>query len=169
MEAGGHSSHRLARWLRRGLHVSGFVLLLSGAGWLAVHYSVGAGAGELPHALEPWAMRLHGLAAQAAVFVLGAVAAAHVPHGWRSTRRHRRWGQRRTGVALCALAGLLAFSGWLLYYFAPEWLRPGLGWAHAGAGTAMAALLRWHWRGVGRHPHPHPHSHSHPHLGRRER
>ena len=43
-------------------------------------------------------------------------------------------------------AALLASSGYALYYFAPESVRPALGWAHAVVGTAMALLLVWHGR-----------------------
>ncbi|MFG6489976.1 DUF4405 domain-containing protein [Roseateles sp. BYS78W] len=139
--------HRLPRWQRRVLYGSGVPLLLTGLVWLAVHYSVGAGAGELPHPLEAWCLRLHGLAAMGALFVLGALAAAHMPQGWRLSRRWQLLRQQRTGVALCGLAALLVLSGYLLYYFAPEDLRPALGGLHAAAGVAMAALVLWHRRG----------------------
>jgi hypothetical protein len=139
---------RLVRWQRLGLFTSGALLLLSGLVWLAVHYSVGAGAGELPHALEAWSLRLHGLAAFAGLFVLGALAAAHVPHGWRMSRRRRWSAQRRSGALLCGVAALLALSGYLLFYFAPEAIRPALGWAHTGLGVAMGLLLASHRRGL---------------------
>ncbi len=141
-----HHHQAFAAWQRVGLHTSVALLVLTGALWLGLHYTVGAGAGELPHPLEAWAMRLHGLLAFVALFVLGAVAAVHLPHGWRLSRRPRWAAQRGSGIALAVLAALLAFSGWLLYYFAPEWLRPALGWAHAGAGMALAGLLLWHRR-----------------------
>ena len=140
--------HRLPRWQRRALHASGLALLLTGLVWLALHYSVGAGTGELPHPLEAWCLRLHGLAAMAGVFLLGALAAAHVPQGWRLSRRWHLAGQKRTGLLLCALAALLVLSGYLLYYFAPEDMRPALGWTHAGLGVAMAAVVLWHRRGA---------------------
>jgi len=65
------SVHRLLRWQRLALYLAGAVLLLTGGLWLLVHYSVGAGAGALPHPLEAWSLRLHGLAAFAGLFVLG--------------------------------------------------------------------------------------------------
>lgn len=135
-----------APWQRRSLYATGGVLLASGGAWLALHYL--AGAGELPHPLEAWALRVHGLAGYAALFVLGAVVAAHVPHGWRLARRHRWAQQRRSGLVVCALSTGLAASGYLLYYFAPETVRPALGWGHALAGVACAAALAWHRRGV---------------------
>jgi hypothetical protein len=141
-------AHRLVRWQRLALYLSGTLLLLTGGMWLGVHYSIGAGAGALPHPLEAWSLRLHGLAAFAGLFVLGVLAAAHIPQGWRLSQRRRWAGQRRSGVLLCASGGLLAASGYLLYYFAPDTLRPALGWAHAIVGAAMAWLVAVHRRGA---------------------
>lgn len=141
-------AHRLVRWQRLALYACGLMSLVSGVAWLALHYSVGAGAGELPHPLETWSLRLHGLAAFGAVFVLGALAAAHVPHGWRLSHRRRWAGQRGSGVTLCVMGALLTLTGYLLFYFASETVRPALGWAHAAIGTAMAVLIASHRRGV---------------------
>ena len=141
-----HHAHGPARWQRHCLHAVALALLGSGGGWLLAHYAFGAGAGELPHPLEPWLIKLHGLAAFFALFLLGALAAAHIPQGWRQSSRPRHASQRGTGVALCVLAGLLALSGYLLYYFAPEALRPALGWGHAALGLAMAVLALAHGR-----------------------
>jgi uncharacterized membrane protein YfcA len=135
-----HAAHRLVRWQRVMLYGTGAALLVSGAAWLAIHYTVGAGAGELPHPLEAWCLRVHGLASFAALFVLGAITAAHIPQGWRLTGRRRWSGQRRSGLLLCIGSMLLALTGYLLYYFAPENLRPALGWVHAGIGTAVLLL-----------------------------
>ncbi|MBY0467681.1 MAG: DUF4405 domain-containing protein [Burkholderiaceae bacterium] len=140
--------HRLVRWQRHWLYSTGTLLTLTGAAWLTIHYSIGAGAGQLPHPAEVWSMRLHGLAAFAGLFALGALAAAHIPQGWRLSK-HSRWaGQRTTGCALCALGVMLVLSGYLLYYFAPEEVRPVLGWAHAVLGIAMGLAVLFHRRGV---------------------
>jgi hypothetical protein len=143
-----HAVSHLAAWHRRLIYTAGAVLFLTGALWLALHYTVGAGAGELPHPLEAWALRVHGLAAYAGVFAYGVVSAVHLPHGWRASRRHRWAHQRTTGLLLCALALIVGFSGYLLYYFAPEWLRPSLGWGHAIAGGALALGIALHRRGT---------------------
>ena len=143
-----HSLHRLVRWQRLALYVTGALLVLTGVVWLAVHYSIGAGAGQLPHPLETWSLRLHGLAAMAGLFVLGLLAAAHIPQGWRLSHRRRWAAQRRSGMLLCAGGAVLATSGYLLYYFAPETVRPALGWAHAIVGLATAALVASHRRGA---------------------
>ena len=116
----------------------------SGAAWLGLHY--GRGADALPSPLEPWAMRVHGLAAFAALFALGALAAGHIPQGWRLSHRMRWARQRGSGVALCVLAATLVLTGYLLYYFAPDPIRPTLGWLHSGLGAAMAALVAVHRR-----------------------
>ena len=140
--------HRLPAWQRIALYASGGVLLISGLLWLAVHYSVGAGSGSdgLPHPLEVWCLRLHGLAAFVATFLMGALAAAHIPQGWRIGHQRRWAGQRKTGSVLCVLAALLVLSGYALYYFAPETLRPTLGWAHALVGVACGVLIARHRR-----------------------
>ena len=120
--------------------------MFTGVLWLAVHYSVGAGAGELPHPIEAWSMRLHGLAAFAGMFMFGALSAAHVPRGWRHTRQLHWAGQRKTGLTLCAFAVVLGVTGYMLYYFAPEPIRPALGWVHALVGVAMGGLILVHRR-----------------------
>ncbi len=139
-------AHRLARWQRLSLFGCGALLTFSGVLWLALHYSVGAGAGELPHPLEAWAIRLHGLAAFGALFMLGVLAASHIPQGWRMSGRPRWAQQRGSGATLCALGALLALTGYLLYYFAADSVRPALGWAHSLAGLGMAGLVVVHRR-----------------------
>ena len=141
-------AHRLIRWQRLTLYGVGALLLLTGCAWLGLHYSIGAGAGELPHPLEAWLLRLHGLAAFAGLFTLGVLAAAHIPQGWRLSHRRRWAAQRSTGILLCVLAGLLALTGYWLFYFATEAVRPALGWAHTAVGVALAALVASHRRGV---------------------
>ncbi len=139
------AADRLVTWQRLVLFGAGSVLLGTGLVWLAVHYARPDDA--LPSPVEPWAMRLHGLAGFAALFVFGALAAVHVPQGWRLSRRLRHAPQRRTGLALCALAAGLALSGYALYYFAPEGVRAPLGWLHSGLGLAGAAIVLLHRRG----------------------
>lgn len=134
----------VAAWQRALLLGTAVLLLISGGTWLAVHYLLGAGAGELPHPLEPWLMRLHGLGAFAALFAGGAMAGAHVGAGWRVSARLGT--QRRSGLALCTLLALTVLSAYLLYYSAPEDWRGPLGWVHAGLGAALAATGGWHAR-----------------------
>jgi hypothetical protein len=58
-----------------------------------------------------------------------------------------RWArQRGSGVALCILAATLVLTGYLLYYFAPDPIRPTLGWLHSALGVAMASVVAVHRR-----------------------
>jgi hypothetical protein len=136
--------HRLPAWQRRTLLGAGTLLLASGVAWLGLHYS--RADDGLPAPLEAWLMRLHGLAGFVALFCFGVLAAAHVPQGLRLSRRMRWAGQRRSGLLLCGLAAALALTGYLLYYFAPDAVRPALGWLHSSLGILMAALVLGHRR-----------------------
>jgi hypothetical protein len=134
----------VARWQRLLLLGTALLLLISGGAWLAVHYLLGAGAGELPHPLEPWLMKLHGLGAFTALFGVGVLVGAHVPAGWRVSARLNR--QRRSGIVLSSVLGATVLSAYLLYYFAPEEWRGLMGWTHAALGTALALQGGWHAR-----------------------
>lgn len=144
--------NHFAGWRYRTLYGTAAALMLSGLSWLALHYLWGAGAGNLPHPMEIWWIRLHGAAGFAGLFMAGVLASAHVPQGWRLTTRnlrlrHNNAGQRRTGLALCGLGILAVLSGYLLYYFAPENVHALLGWGHAALGLALVVLLPVHgWR-----------------------
>lgn len=143
-------SQHLSQHQRVLVHATGWLLLASGVAWLAVHYTVGAGAGELPQPSEAWLIRLHALAAWVAAFALGELAAQHVPRGWRTTVHHREARQRRLGIALCALALALVGSGYALMYLVGEPAHAAWGWAHAVIGVVMALVLAWHARGARR-------------------
>jgi hypothetical protein len=139
-----HVRNRLRPWQRPAVDAVGALLLVSGVVWLPLHY--GRGADALPLPAEAWLMRLHGLAAFGALFMLGVLAGGHVPHGWRATASGRGRTQRRSGLVLCTAAALLVASGYLLYYFAPDNVRPPLGLVHSAIGVAMAAALWIHRR-----------------------
>ena len=130
----------LQPWQRWTVIAAAVSLLLSGVGWLPVHYGWGAGAGDLPHPLEPWIVRWHALSALAGLFAGGVVAGGHVGRGWRLGLR------RASGLAVCLLAGLLAASGYVLSYLVSEAWRPALGWAHAALGVAAFGLGAVHRR-----------------------
>ena len=132
----------VARWQRVLLDTALWILAVSGAGWLIAHYGYGAGSEEigLPHWSEAWLMRLHGLAGFAMLVVFGAFLPLHVPRGWRT--------QRRRGVEVALLVTLVAsiVTAYCLYYFAPEPLRPALGWVHAAVGSTAGLAVWWHRR-----------------------
>jgi len=128
------------------VHASGALLLVTGVAWLGLHTL--AGAGQLPHPLQAWLIRLHALAAWVGAFTLGSIAADHVPRGWRSTLRRHTPGQRRLGVALGVMALALLASGYALMYWIGEPTHDAWGWAHSAVGVAMAAVLVVHGRGT---------------------
>jgi hypothetical protein len=67
--------------------------------------------------------------------------------------------QRKMGVTLWVVLALLVATGYALYYFAPEPVRPALGLVHAAAGVGLLLMLLWHRRGSqrsGARHHLHP-------------
>jgi len=133
----------LPRWQRRTLLGAAASLLLTGVVWMPVHYLLGAGAGELPHPVEPWLVRWHGLSAVVGVFAFGTIAAGHVGRGWTSRQR------RGSGLALCLLVSAAIISGYALSYLVPESWHPGAGWTHAVLGVAMVVVGIAHRRASG--------------------
>lgn len=134
MPVGRQSANPLVRWQRYSVIGAGLSLLLSGVCWIPVHYLLGAGVGELPHPVEPWLLRWHGLSAVAGVFALGLVAAGHMSRGWALRQR------RSSGLALGLLAGAGVASGYAIAYLVPDSLRPVAGWAHAIMGFAIVGV-----------------------------
>lgn len=126
------------------------VLWLSGAAWLLLRYFLRPAGefGEMPHPLEPWVMRLHGLGAFAALWLLGQLWIVHVVPSWRSHRRG-------TGILLSGVMAALVVTGYLLYYAGDESLRSLVAIAHWAIGLALIAPLLFHslrhrsrrWRG----------------------
>ena len=133
-------SNPVPRWQRLSLDTAIIVLLVSGSLWLLFHYLFGAGNQEigLPHWSESWLMRLHGLATFATLVTVGAFLPLHVPRGWRTRS------QRRLEVTMLTCLALVVITAYCLYYFAPDWLRPALGWLHAGLGCAWGATILVH-------------------------
>lgn len=130
---------------RRHKRVSMFTLALlwtSGALWLLFHYflAVPGPFGAEPHPLEPWWLRLHGLAMMLALAVLGSLMVQHAPRAWQLRRN------RGLGTALTTGSVWLAASGYALYYFRSDanvaWL-PLLHWI---PGLCLPLLLTLHIR-----------------------
>jgi len=130
----------LLRWQRRTVLGAALSLLATGLAWLPVHHYWGAGAGELPHPVEPWLVRLHGLSALVGLFALGVVAASHVSRGWHLRQR------RASGLAVCVLAGLAVATGYALSYLVSEAWRPPVEWTHVALGACMTGLGALHRR-----------------------
>lgn len=143
-------AHHLPRWQRRGLYLTVAALTLTGLPWLVIHYTLGEGAGELPHPAEAWLMRLHGLAAFVGLFWFGVIAAAHIPRGWRMSARLRWARQRSLGLFVTVLMTALALSAYAMFYLLPEAWHTPVGWLHAGIGTLLALALPLHAGGLRR-------------------
>ena len=113
------------------------MLALSGIGWLICHFLL-RHPGFGPHPLEVWWLRLHGAALVAFLIVVGTVMPVHVVYGWR----HRM--NRATGIPVLAVAGLLALSGYGLYYLVDDRWRAWTSILHWTAGLLATALLALH-------------------------
>lgn len=142
--------HHLSPWQRRSLYLTITLLTLTGLPWLALHYTVGAGAGELPHPMESWLMRMHGLAAFTGLFMFGVIAGVHIPRGWRMSARLRWAKQRALGLIVSVLCGALALSAYAMFYLLPEDWHAPVGWLHAGVGLLLAIALPLHAKGLRR-------------------
>jgi hypothetical protein len=132
-------SFRLERWQRRGIYASGALLLLSGLAWLVARYFMRPVSefGETVHPLEPWAMKLHGAAAMAFLFLVGGLVQLHIRRALRAGRN------LVTGWAMIGTLLLLVFTGYGLYYVAGESDRPvwsALHWI-VGLGTGVLLVL----------------------------
>lgn len=134
-------SARLARWQIMLLTTSGAVLWLSGGAWLLLHYfgQVQGAFGPEINPLEPWLLRLHGLALIPALFGFGGLFVVHVPKGWKDLP------QRTIGLALTSLIGVLILSGYLLYYVGDDAVRSWTSIVHWVIGLAVPLVFIWHY------------------------
>ena len=115
-------------------------MLLSGAGWLLSHYGLRApGAfGDVPSPSEVWWLRLHGAAVIGFLLAFGALLTIHVPHNWRRNLH------RPSGLFLVLCVGLLALSGYGLYYLVSDSGRAWISILHWAVGLLAAAGLGVH-------------------------
>ena len=82
-------------------------------------------------------LSLHGMSAGLAVFLLGTVAVGHIRVGWILRKN------RLSGVVNVVTLGLLAMTGWGLYY-GPEELRDATVLLHWVLGLGFAGVLAAH-------------------------
>ena len=130
---------RLERWHRRAIYLSAALLLVSGAAWLLLRYfmrPVGE-FGQLPHPVEPWAMKLHGGAAMLMLFFLGSLLNTHIRRAIKSDRN------LVTGWGMIGVVLLLVATGFGLYYIAGDSDRPLWSAIHwiIGLGASVLFLL----------------------------
>lgn len=142
-----HLPIRLSARHRRVVYVSFAVLWLSGALWLLFHYFLQrAGTfGNEPHVLEPWWLRLHGLAMMVMLVTAGSIVVHHAQRAWQLGKN------RLLGALLTGLLLWLAVTGYALYYFSSDANQAWLPWLHwlPGLVLPLAAVLhvrRGQWR-----------------------
>jgi hypothetical protein len=131
---------RMSPPLRLAVYAAGAALWASGLLWLVLHFGFSARGefGPLPNPWEPMVMRVHGLLAVVAVFLLGWIGANHVQARWSSARN------RLSGLVLGASGVLLIVSGYALYY-ATGALHDAAGLIHEWLGVAALAVALAHW------------------------
>lgn len=131
---------RLERWHRRAVYATSLLLLLSGVAWLVLHYFMRPVSefGETVNPLEPWAMRLHGAAAMAALFFVGSMLHLHIRRAVKAGRN------LATGWAMVGTLSLLVLTGYGLYYLAGDADRPVWSALHWIVGLAVAVLFVLH-------------------------
>jgi hypothetical protein len=133
---------RMAWGLRAALYSTFGILWLSGVAWLLFHgvFEAVTEFGRVPSPWEPQLMRVHGLVAVPALFLLGWMNAIHIIPQWRQGRR------RASGVSVTSAAALLAITGYMLYYFTGS-AHDAASITHevAGACAIVVALIHW-WR-----------------------
>ena len=132
----------MSRTLRAVVLILCALLWLSGTLWLVLHlaFPERTAFGPLPNPWEPQLLRVHGLLAVGAVFLLGWITADHTLVRWGSGRN------RSSGLTLAASAVLLAASGYALYYSVGP-LHELAAQTHRWLGvlSVAAALVHW-WR-----------------------
>lgn len=135
---------RLGRWHQAYLYSVGTVLVLSGLLWLWFHYFVRIEGefGPTLHPLEPWWLRVHGIAGAAFLIGFGSVLPGHVSRAWGSRRN------RVTGTIFFAAMLTMTLTGYLLYYVGVEAVRDSMAIIHWGVGLGFPLLTGLHvWRG----------------------
>ncbi len=133
----------LAEPARRQILVATWLVILSGALWIALGWNLDAE--DFANPLRLWRHRLlvlHGVAAYALLWLTGRLFALHQQGNWRAQRN------RASGAVLSVALLLLAASGLTLYYPPHEDWRDAFSWLHQGLGVALVFLLPLHvWLG----------------------
>lgn len=138
---------KLEAWHRFALYGMVAALFISGLAWLLAHFflRVASEFGESNHPLEHWSMQFHGALILPLSFLAGGLLFQHM------RRAHRAGRNRNSGWSMIVLLLWLALTGYALYYFASENLRPYWSLVHWVAGCALPLLLWLHIRLGRRH------------------
>lgn len=124
---------RMPRWQRWSFWLGMGLCLLSGTSyWLGRELFVATA--WLGHRNL---LSLHGISAGLALFLLGTLAVGHIRLGWILRKN------RLSGVVNVVTLGLLAMTGWGLYY-GPEELRDATVLLHWVLGLGFAGVLAAH-------------------------
>ena len=133
----------LGPWARRQVLAACWIVILSGALWMALGWYLEAD--DYGDPLRAWRHRvlvLHGVGAYVLLWMAGRLYALHQQGNWRAQRN--RASGLATSVALLVLAG----SGLTLYYPPHEDWRDGFSMLHQVLGVALGFLLPLHvWLG----------------------
>lgn len=126
---------------RRLLYSVVALLFLTGAAWAYWNFFVPL-PGDFERSAEAWALKIHGAAAMAILVLVGMLLTGHVRFAWRASRN------RGNGWLFLAAFGILALTGYGLYYAGGESLRVWTSWIHLSVGLALPLLLILHiWLG----------------------
>ena len=125
---------------RRWLSLTLAALWASGGLWLLFHYFMQQSGrfGPVPHPLEYWWLRVHGLVAMFALLAVGSMFAAHIPRAWQRGRH------RASGAFLLLLFAALMGTGYALYYFSSDSNAAWLPLLHWLPGLGLPLVLSWH-------------------------
>jgi cation transport ATPase len=116
------------------------VAFVTGILWPYFHYFavVKGDFGDEANPAEPWILKVHGAAAMAFLIILGTLLPKHVYLAWRAKQN------RRSGVGLLIIFGILVLTGYGLYYSGNETLRKYVSWIHLGVGVASPLVIVAH-------------------------
>lgn len=133
---------KLERWHKYALYGLVAALFASGLAWLLARYLLRQAGefGETIHPLEHWAMQFHGALIVPMSFLAGGLLFLHM------RRAHRAGRNRNSGWSMIAGLLWLSLTGYALYYFASDTLRPYWSVTHWGMGCALPLLLWLHIR-----------------------
>src|SRR5262245_42575168 len=132
---------RLKRFQRYFLYAVFALLFLSGTVWAYWNYLVFEPR-DFELSGKAWAIKIHGGAAMTILVLVGMLLAGHVRSAWRARRN------RGNGSVFLGAFGLLAVTGYGLYYAGGEKLRAWTSWIHLAVGLALPLLLILHiWLG----------------------